>query len=345
MRSGHRETQPPGRSTLGVAMMQLRLQCKRLVACLPLILATMSGCKAVQAERIALMQMQAAGDGLVVVGHIPDELTGEQGLGRIGLMDTKGVIHHKLDERTVFAIEGITPDVIWVTRKTATNDLSANAIDTLAPKAGITEALDGHPVLSTAYDVLGTHDGKAVLQGADSRSYTIDATGAVAKLPEGATVSKPATTTGGKRDQVRLNLEPIPKKGSDRNVKIHAELDNPSLFSDSAAVLGKDSPDILVQSTAFATGSVSSQLSRVAASGEVLWNATLADLAAPVAVADAELKLVALTPLGDATWLLIRASKTSRQQQTDYYEVEHRLVRLDASNGKAAEAHTVKTKG
>lgn len=325
-------------------MMHLSHRRTRLLVWIPLALAAITSCKAVQAERVAFMQMRAAGDGLVVVGHIPDELTGEQRLGRIALMDTKGVLQHKLDERTVFAIEGITPEVIWITRKTATRDLSANAIDTLAPKPGIAEAIAAHPVLSTTYDVVGVHEGKAVLQGANRRNYTVDLAGTIETLAKDAAIDEPPATSGGKRDAVRLRLEPIPKKGSDRDVKIHAALDNATAFTDSAAVLGPDSADLLVYSTVLGKGSVSSQLSRVAPSGELLWSATLAELAAPVAIADAEMKLVALTPLGDATWLLIRASKTSRHQQTDYYEVEHRLVRLDVSTGKAAESHTVRNK-
>lgn len=95
---------------------------------------------------------------------------------------------------------------------------------------------------------------------------------------------------------------------------------------------------------AFASGTTSSQISRVAPAGEILWTSTLAELAAPLTLSDAETKLVTLTPRGDAAWLLIRASKTSRHQQTDYYEVEHRLVRLDVKTGAAAESHTVKQK-
>lgn len=288
--------------------------------------------------------MRAAGDGLILVGHTPDELTGEQLLGRVALMDTKGLIHHKLDERTVFAIEGVTGDAVWLTRKTATHDLSANAIDTLAPIPGVAEAIAAHPVLSTTYDVLGTYDGKAVLQGANSRSYTVDTSGTIETLAEGVAVDKPAARSSGKRDEVRPRLEPIPKKGSARDVKIRAALDNPTAFSDSRAALGSDSPDLLVHSTALATGSVSSQISRVAPSGDIVWSATLAELAAPVTVADAETTLVALTPRGGATWLLIRASKMSRHQQTDYYEVEHRLIRLDVNTGKAAESYTVEDK-
>lgn len=48
--------------------------------------------------------------------------------------------------------------------------------------------------------------------------------------------------------------------------------------------------------------------------------------------------------MGDTTRLLIRASKTSRHQQNDYYDVEHRLIRLDLATGKPAEAHRVKSK-
>lgn len=313
--------------------------------CIPLALALLPACKNIQAERIAFMQMQPAGDGFVLAGHIPDEVTGEQRLGRVALIDTKGLIHHKLDERTVFGIEGITSDVIWITRKTATKDLSANATDTLAPQPAIAKAIAEHPVLSTTCDVLGTHEGKAVLEGADGRSYTIDTAGTIAKLADGASIEKPAATSGGKRDQVALQLEPIPNKGSDRDKKIRAKLDNPTMFSQSAAVLGADSPDILVNSTVLAKGSVSSQLSRVDPSGAIVWDVTLAELAAPVTITDAQTKLVALTSLGDATWLLIRASNSTRHQQTDYYEVEHRLVRIDPSTGNAAEAHTVRIKG
>lgn len=326
-------------------MMNLSRRCKRLLLLwLPLALATVPGCEDLQAVRVAYMQMQPAGDGLLVVGHIPDEVTGQQRLGRVALMDTNGVIHHKLDERTVFAIEGITPEVIWITRKTATGNLSANSTDTLAPKPGIAQAVAAHPVLSTKYDVLGMHEGKLVLKGANGRSYTIDAAATIETLAEDAAIEKSPPTSGGKRDQVRLRLEPVPKKGDERGLKIHAELDNATAFSDSASILGSDSADLLVKSTVFAKGSVSSQISRVGPSGDILWNATLAELAAPVTIAEAELKLVALTPVGDATWLLIRASNTSRQQQKDYYEVEHRLVQLDVSTGKAAASHTVKNK-
>ncbi len=327
-------------------MTNLSRQLKRLLASVSFVaLAAVAGCESLQAERIAYMQMQVAGDGFVLAGHIPDEVTGEQRLGRVALMDTKGVIGHKLSERTVFAIEGVTPEVIWITRETATRTLSANATHSLTAKPGIAEALAAHPVLSNTYDVLGMHEGKPVLQGANRRRYTIDAQGAIEELAGSAAVDKTRPpTSGGKRDQVRLRLEPIPNKGDERGVKIHAALDNPTAFTDSPAVLGADSPDLLVQSTAFAKGSVSSQISRVAPSGEILWSATVAELAAPVTVADPKIELVAFTPLGDAAWLLIRASNNTRHQQQDYYEVEHRLVRLEVSTGKAAEAHTVKAK-
>ena len=57
------------------------------------------------------------------------------------------------------------------------------------------------------------HEGKLVLKGANSRSYTIDSAGTIETLAEDAAVDKPPPTSGGKRDQVRLRLEPIPKKG------------------------------------------------------------------------------------------------------------------------------------
>jgi len=321
-------------------MLTRRHLCQRLLVWLPLLLGAVPACKDLQASRIAYMQMQPAGEGFVVAGHIPDEVTGEQRLGRVALMDTNGVIHHKLDERTVFAIEGITSEVIWITRKTATKDLSANTTDTLAPKPGITEAIAAHPVLSTSYDVLGLHEGKLVLQGANSRSYTIDAAGSIEPLTEDTDTEKSPPRSEGNRDQVRPRLEPIPK--SDRGTKIHAALDNASAFTDSATVLGAASPDLVVLSTAFAKGSVSSQISRVGPSGMILWTSSLAELAAPLKLSEAETKLVALTPHGDATWLLIRASKTTRHQQTDYYEVEHRLLRLDVDTGAAAEVSTVR---
>ena len=325
-------------------MTTLSRRCKSLLLWLPLALAAAPACKDLQADRVAYMQMREAGDGLLVVGHIPDEVTGEQRLGRVALLDTNGLIHHKLDERTVFAIEGITPEVIWITRETATGDLSANATDTLEPKPGIAQAIAAHPVLSTTYDVQGMLEGKLVLQGPNSRSYTIDSSGAIEPLAEDAAFEKSPPTSGGKRDQVRLRLEPIPTRGDERGVKIHAALDNATAFSDSTAILGSDSGDLLVHSTVFAKGSVSPQISRVAPTGDLLWTATLDELAAPVTIGEAELKLVALTPLGDATWLLIRASNTSRQQQKDYYEVEHRLVQLDVGTGKVAASHTVKNK-
>ncbi len=290
------------------------------------------------------MQMRAAGGDLLLVGHIPDELTGEQRLGRVALMDTKGIVHHKLDERTVFAIEGVTRDVVWITRNTATRDLSANTIDTLAAKPGIAEAIAAHPVLSTTYDVLGMHEGRPVLEGADSKRYTVDVEGTIETLAKDAAIDPPPATSGGKRDQVRLRLEPIPTQNTERAAKIRAALDNAVAFADGGAVLGGDSPDLLVHSTVFANGSTATQISRVAPSGDVLWSATPEALAGPVAVANAEFELVALTPLGGATWLLVRASNTSRYQQQDYYEVEHRLVRLDASTGTAAESHTVKNR-
>lgn len=324
--------------------MTLRRRCKNLLVWLPLALATMPGCKDLQAERVAYMQMRAAGGGLLVVGQIPDEVTGEQRLGRVALMDTNGLIHHKLEERTACAIEGITAEVIWITRKTATGDLSANATDTLEPKPGIAEAIAAHPVLSTTYEVLGMLEDKLVLRGANNRSYSIDAAGAIEPIAEDAAFDSSPPISGGKRDQGRLRLEPISTRGDERGVKIHAALDNATAFSDSVATLGSDSGDLLVHSTVFAKGSVSPQISRVAPSGDILWTASLAELAAPITVAEAEIKLVALTPLGDAAWLLIRASKMSRQQQTDYYEVEHRLVQLDVSTGQAAASHTVRNK-
>ncbi len=325
-------------------MLNLRRRGARLLATISLLLTTAPACKDLQAERVAYMQMQPAGDGLLVVGHIPDALTGEQRLGRIALLDTKGIIQHTLDERTVFAVEGITPEVVWITRKTITGDLSANATDTLAPMPGIGEALAGHPVLSTSYNALGMHGDKLVLEGADSRRYTIDAAGSIETLAEGATIEAPPPTTGGLRDQVGLRLEPLPKGADERNARIHAALDNPTAFTDSTTLLGADSTDLLVQSTVFAEGTASSQISRVSATGDILWSATLAKLAAPLTIQDAETKLVALTPLGDTAWLLIRASTMSRHQQQDYYEVEHRLVRLDVGTGAAAESHTVRAR-
>ena len=73
----------------------------------------------------------------------------------------------------------------------------------------------------------------------------------------------------------------------------------------------------------------------------MLWSVAIAELAAPISVNEAETTLVAITRLGDSTWLLIRSENESRARGEQYYEVEHRIVRLDLESGKAAESHRV----
>lgn len=279
-----------------------------LALALVALLALVPGCKKVEAVHIAYTQVFAAGDQLLLVGSVPDELTGYSELHRIALVGTDGRVRKSVDERSVFHVAGVTADVVWLSRGGAPPGLEARALDTLAVEPGIAEALKGHDALAATYDVLGIHEGRAALDGPDGNRYSVDVSGTIAPLAADAPVLPRAAKRVPARDE---------------------------------AVLGTDPPSVLVHGTEFKGGAPLETLGREDANGTTAWTTTVADLAAPVGIKDAKVSLVGTARLGDAVWLVTRASRTTRENQQDYYEVEHRLVRLDPATGTASESHLV----
>jgi hypothetical protein len=313
----------------------------RWVSVFPALLLLLLSCEGIEVKRVAFMQMRPVGDNLLVLGHVPKELTGYGQMGRVALVSKEGKILATVDERTTFAVEAVGADVVWLTRETPTGDLSAHDIRTLAPIKGISEAIAAHPVLSNHHEVEGSYAGSPVLVGPNSRKYSINETGKIEQLPDDVEIDEGPPIEGSDRDSARILAEPVRKGASARDDKILETLDNASILSQSPEVLGAETKDVLVQSTLYTTEGMSVQIQRVTPMGEVSWVAAIPDLAKPVSIAGAEAKLVSITRLGGETWLLLRSSKQERHRGEDYYEVEHRIVRLDPETGTAAASHLI----
>ncbi|MEM7158346.1 MAG: hypothetical protein AAF799_36240 [Myxococcota bacterium] len=272
------------------------------------LLAVVPGCKKAEAVHIAYSQLFAAGDQLLLVGSVPDELTGYRELNRIALVGTDGAVRKSVDERNAFHVAGVTSDVVWLSRGTAPPGLEARALDTLAPQPGIADALKGHDALAATYDVIGIQDGRAVLDGPDGKRYSVDRSGAIAPLAGDAEVRPKPSKRVPARDET---------------------------------VLGTDPPSVLVFGSDFQGGAPVETLSREDANGTTAWTTAVTELAAPVGIDEAKVSLVGTARLGESVWLVTRASRTTRRDQQDYYEVEHRLVRLDPATGRATESHLI----